>query len=81
MRSIENISEIEMNNNTYNVIDCITLNNNNYLFLENKKDKEDMMCLKATLEDELKLSRLDTEEELISVTKKYCEKYGLEFQN
>lgn len=74
MRSIENISEIEMDNKEYQVIDHISHNSKDYLILMNKKDNEDVMCLRALLNDTLNLEKLDNEEELVKVLEIFYEK-------
>lgn len=74
MRSIENISEIEMDNKEYQVIDHISYNSKDYLILMNKKDNEDVMCLRALLNDTLNLEKLDNEEELVKVLEIFYEK-------
>lgn len=74
MRSIENISEIEMDNKEYQVIDHISHNSKDYLILMNKKDNEDVMCLRALLNETLNLEKLDNEEELVKVLEIFYEK-------
>lgn len=74
MRNIENISEIEMDNKEYQVIDHISHNSKDYLILMNKKDNEDVMCLRALLNDTLNLEKLDNEEELVKVLEIFYEK-------
>ena len=74
MRSIENISEIEMDNKEYQVTDHISHNSKDYLILMNKKDNEDVMCLRALLNDTLNLEKLDNEEELVKVLEIFYEK-------
>ena len=74
MRSIENISEIEMDNKEYQVIDHISHNSKDYLILMNKKDNEDVMCLRALLNDTLNLEKLDNEEELVKILEIFYEK-------
>ena len=74
MRSIENISEIEMDNKEYQVIDHISHNSKDYLILMNKKDNEDVICLRALLNDTLNLEKLDNEEELVKVLEIFYEK-------
>ena len=40
----------------------------------NKKDNEDVMCLRALLNDTLNLEKLDNEEELVKVLEIFYEK-------
>lgn len=81
MRSLENIEEVEIDENTYSVVDIIDYDNNKYIFLINKTDNEDIRCLKAELNDKLELRKLDTDEELNKVMILFFEKHKQELEN
>ena len=74
MRSIENISEIEMDNKEYQVIDHISHNSKDYLILMNKKDNEDVMCLRALLNDTLNIEKINNKKKLLKVLEIFYEK-------
>ena len=76
MRDYDSISEIEMDNKTYAVVENVVWDNKNYLVLVNQKDNEDMLCLRATLDGKLKLEKLD-ESEFIQVLECICNKNGI----
>ncbi len=76
MRDYDSISEIEMDNKTYAVVENVVWDNKNYLVLVNQKDNEDMLCLRATLDGKLKLEKLD-ESEFIKVLECICNKNGI----
>lgn len=81
MRNIENIEEVEIDGNEYDAVDMMEFNNRTYMFLINKVNREDMMCLRATLNEKLELEELDDEEELNNVMKLFFEKHREELEN
>lgn len=77
MRDYDSISEIEMDNKTYAVVENVNCDGKDYLLLVNQNDNEDMLCLRAKLDDRLKLDKLDSETELTKVLECICKKYGI----
>lgn len=78
IRSIDNIEEVEIDNTIYKVVDNLKMNDTDYIILISSVDKEDIMCLRAYLNEELTLEKLDDEEELSEVICEYCKKHKIE---
>lgn len=78
IRNIDNIEEVEIDDTIYKAVDNIKLNDNDYIILISTIDKNDMICLRAYLNDKLVLEKLDDEEELSEVICEYCRKHKIE---
>ena len=65
---------IEIDNNTYIIIEKMDIDNNTYYFLSNENDKSDFFVQKLN-SDKDKLIPLDSKEELDNVLSIYSKKY------
>jgi len=80
-REVSNIEEMEIGGIKYLAVGNVKYKNQDYLVLINEKNEEDVICGRVVIGDEVKLFKLDSEEELKEVMKEFFEKYKSELEN